>query len=173
MNMTASDVKLPQKEGAKNGKAKRETPARKAVESVDVLPVAEHPIADICEMVAEGKTLRQIGEHYGVTHGAILRWVGLTPESRDQYARAREAAADLFEAEIIEAAMAASPESAPADRVKIDALKWVAARRAPKKYGDRQALEMTGANGGPIVTRDVSELTDAQLAALIVGDDQV
>jgi hypothetical protein len=159
---------LTQEQGTQKGKAKRKPAATKVAPKSP----AEHPIAEICEMVAEGQTLRQIAAHYGVTSGAIMRWVGLTPESRNQYARAREAAADLFEAEIIEAAMAASPESAPADRVKIDALKWVAARRAPKKYGDRQSLEMTGANGGPIVTRDVSDLTDAQLAALIADDDK-
>lgn len=35
---------------------------------------------------------------------------------------------------------------------------------------DRAASEITGANGGAILTRDVSELSDDQLAALI--DDQ-
>ena len=51
--------------------------------------------------------------------------------------RARESAADIFETDIIEAALSCGPESASSDRVKIDALKWVAARRSPKKYGDR------------------------------------
>src|SRR5690554_1558481 len=138
---------ITQKSETQKGKAKRK-PA--AVKTAEVAAPAEYPIAEICEMVAEGKTLRQIGAHYRVTSGAIMRWVGLTPESREQYARAREAAADLFEAEIIEAAMAASPESAPADRVKIDALKWVAARRAPKKYGDKITQEVTGPNGSPM-----------------------
>ena len=45
--------------------------------------------------------------------------------------------------------MAVSPESAPADRVKIDALKWVAARRAPKRYSERlrQQVDLTSSDG--------------------------
>lgn len=90
----------------------------------------------ICEMVAEGKTMRQISALLGFSLGSMLRWTTL-PEHVEQYTRARESAADIFETDIIEAALSCGPESAPSDRVKIDALKWVAARRAPKKYGDR------------------------------------
>lgn len=93
-------------------------------------------VASICGMVAHGKTLRQIQAEIGVSMGTLLNWA-TRPEHVEQYARAREAASDIFETDIIEAAMCVSPESAAADRVKIDALKWVAARRAPKKYGDR------------------------------------
>lgn len=87
-------------------------------------------------MIAQGMTLRQVASETGVPMGTMLRWTTL-PEHLEQYARARESAADIFETDIIEAAMSAGPETAAADRVKIDALKWVAARRAPKKYGDR------------------------------------
>jgi len=90
----------------------------------------------ICEMVAQGKTLRQIQADTGISMGSMLRWTTM-PEHVEQYARARESAADIFETDIIEAALSCGPESASSDRVKIDALKWVAARRAPKKYGDR------------------------------------
>lgn len=90
----------------------------------------------ICEMVAQGKTLRQIQADTGISMGSMLRWTTM-PEHVEQYARARESAADIFETDIIEAALSCGPESASSDRVKIDALKWVAARRSPKKYGDR------------------------------------
>lgn len=92
---------------------------------------------ELCGLVVEGKTIRQIAAQYGVSAGSIIAWLTDTPERAEHYTRARDAAADLFESEIIEAAMAVSPESAPADRVKIDALKWVAARRAPKRYSER------------------------------------
>lgn len=94
----------------------------------------------ICKLVAQGRTLRQIEVEVGVCMGTMLNWV-TRPEHVEQYARAREAASDIFETDIIEAAMCASPETAAADRVKIDALKWVAARRSPKKYGDKQFIE--------------------------------
>lgn len=92
--------------------------------------------ADICELVSSGQTLRQVATKTGLSLAAIGRITG-SPEHAEQYAHAREAATDLFETDIIEAALSATPETAAADRVKIDALKWVAARRSPKKYGDR------------------------------------
>lgn len=104
----------------------------------------------ICLMVADGKTLRQVSTETGLSLGTILNRVSREPQHVEQYARARETASDLFETDIIEAALASSPETASADRVKIDALKWVAARRSPKKYGDKVQQEHTGANGGPI-----------------------
>jgi len=108
----------------------------------------------ICEMVAEGKTMRQISASLGFSLGSMLRWTTL-PEHLEQYARARESAADIFETDIIEAALCASPESAAADRVKIDALKWVAARRAPKKYGDRIENRHTDGDGNNLTVQVV------------------
>lgn len=111
-------------------------------------------VAIICEMVAQGMTLRQISDELGYSMGTLLNWT-TRPEHVEQYTRARESAADIFESHIIDAAMCAGPETAAADRVKIDALKWVAARRAPKKYSDRIIQENTGPGGGPmeVVTR--------------------
>ncbi len=110
----------------------------------------------ICDMVAEGKTLRQIGKEIGVSAGRICGWVAEDPEFAEQYARARDTASDIFETEIIEAALAVSPETAQADRVKIDAMKWVAARRAPKKYGERVQTEHSG-------TVSLTDMTDDEL----------
>jgi hypothetical protein len=107
-------------------------------------------VAKICEMVAEGKTLRQIQAATGWSMGTLLNWT-TKPEHVEQYMHAREAASDIFETDIIEAALSCGPESASSDRVKIDALKWVAARRAPKKYGDRTALDLGGQSDNPII----------------------
>lgn len=108
----------------------------------------------ICEMVAEGKTMRQISASLGFSLGSMLRWTTL-PEHMEQYARARESAADIFETDIIEAALSCGPESASSDRVKIDALKWVAARRAPKKYGDRIENRHTDGDGNNLTVQVV------------------
>lgn len=105
---------------------------------------------ELCALVAEGKTVRQVAKHFGVSAGTILRWVGIDEKHTEQYTRAREAASDLFENDIIEAAMSVIPETAAADRVKIDALKWVAARRSPKKYGDRITQDHTSTDGSMV-----------------------
>ena len=120
-------------------------------------------VDEICELVAQGKTLRQIQADMLISMGTILNWVGL-PEFSEQYTRARDAASDIFETDILEAAHSVTSETATADRVKIDALKWVAARRSPKKYGDKLTNEHTGPNGGPVQT-----VTRIELVAL--GDD--
>lgn len=104
-------------------------------------------VTDICEKVANGMTLRQIAFEYSVEPSTIMRWVTIDDAAKEQYARAREAAADLFESGILEAAAAVTSESAAADRVRIDALKWVAARRAPKKYGEKVQQEITNPDG--------------------------
>jgi hypothetical protein len=54
-------------------------------------------------------------------------------------------------------------------RVEIDARKWFASKFLPKRYGDKQTTELTGADGGPIqsaTTLDVSGLSDEQLKVL-------
>lgn len=104
---------------------------------------------DICERVANGETLQVIADFYDVSIGTILNWV-TKKDNADNYARAREAASDLFESKIIERIQTVTSESAAADRVAIDALKWIAARRSPKKYGDKVTQEVTGADGKPI-----------------------
>lgn len=114
-------------------------------------------IGIICEQVASGRTLRQIASEFGVTSATVLRWVTVDDDSTKQYARARELAADLFENEIYDAAMSVGPETAAADRVKIDALKWIAARRAPKRYGDR--VDHTSSDGSMSPKPTTIELT--------------
>jgi hypothetical protein len=104
---------------------------------------------DICDRVSNGQTLQVIADFYGVSIGTILNWV-TKEETVDKYARAREAASDLFESKILERVELITPESAAADRVAIDTLKWIAARRSPKKYGDKITQELTGKDGQPI-----------------------
>lgn len=122
----------------------------------------------ICEMVCEGKTIRQVAERLQVSVGTVLRFSG-QPENVERYARARDIASDLFESDIIMAAEASSPETAAADRVKIDALKWVAARRSPKKYGDRVAQEISGPGGAP-VQHSVTMSADEAYKRMLNGD---
>lgn len=94
-------------------------------------------IEQICSWVAEGMTVRKIAEELGITAGRVIHIVSANEEASKLYSRARDAASDIFEADIIEAAQGVTPNTAGADRVKIDALKWVAARRSPAKYSER------------------------------------
>jgi len=122
----------------------------------------------ICRQIADGKTLRELK----VATSTVMRWVADHPEFREQYARAREAQADSLAEEIIHEARKATPANAQAVRVQIDALKWAASKRAPKKYGDRASVEHSGPEGGPIQSSvDLKGVALDVLKKLVVDDD--
>ncbi|HZV61629.1 MAG TPA: hypothetical protein VFF75_04375 [Methylophilaceae bacterium] len=123
-------------------------------------------IADaICARISEGESLRTIcrdDDMPGKT--TVFRWLAEFESFRDQYARAREAQADLLAEEILEIAddgtndkyvdengnTRTDQEVIGRSRLRVDARKWLASKMAPKKYGERVAQEISGPNGGPV-----------------------
>jgi hypothetical protein len=59
--------------------------------------------------------------------------------------RARIAGQDALTAETIDIADEATEETVQSARLRIWARQWYASKMAPKKYGDRQELEHSGA----------------------------
>lgn len=118
----------------------------------------------ICGMVAAGDTLTTIGKAIGMAASSVFVLVCRTQEGREQYAKARDAASDLLESEIIEAARTTTGKTCQADRIKIDALKWVAARRSPRKYGDRVVVDNTSSDGS-MTPKSISATLDPRDAA--------
>ena len=113
------------------------------------------------------------------TWRAVYDWCEAIPEVSARIARAREVGFDSIGESTLDISDQ-DPERGPDG--KIDAA-WVAhqklrveqrmkllAKWSPKKYGDKITQELTGANGGPILTKDVSDLSDAELAAIANGD---
>jgi hypothetical protein len=64
----------------------------------------------------------------------------------DNYARAREAQADWYADEIISVIDNAKSDRNEIERarIKVEALKWVASKLKPKKYGDKLDLTSDG-----------------------------
>ena len=138
--------------------------------------------AKICERLAEGETLRSICRDEKMPgKTTVLRWLGdeKNADFRTQYAHAREMQADRFAEEILEIADDTSEdwstdkdgkktldhEHVQRSRLRIDTRKWLMARMAPKKYGDK--IQHTGDGGGPIRVRpDLSKLTSEELDVL-------
>jgi hypothetical protein len=143
-------------------------------------------IADeICSRLIEGESLRSIClDERLPSAGTVCRWLADDRYAtfREQYARARDIQLDVLADEIIHIANTqeigeiitekpTGTEIKRADmiehrRLKIDARKWYAGKLAPKKYGDRQHVEHTGAEGGPIQTIDLSKMSTADLETL-------
>jgi hypothetical protein len=121
----------------------------------------------ICALLAEGKSLREICRDENMPAESTVRlWV---VDDRDgfsaQYARAREAQADYWAEQIVEIADDGSndtytdkdgnertdQEVIARSRLRVDTRKWLMARMAPKRYGDKITQEVTGADGAPLV----------------------
>lgn len=99
----------------------------------------------ICERIAMGEPLgRIVAEPNMPGYRTVSDWLNRHPEFSAEYTRAREAQADEMDARILSAAEAVTAETAHADRVRIDAYKWRAARLNPQRYGDRQHVEHSG-----------------------------
>lgn len=107
--------------------------------------------AVICQRLTEGESLRKIcADEAMPDRSTVLRWLESHEDFAAIHARARESQADYMDDLILDTANASTPESSPADRVKIGAYQWRAERLKPKKYGPRLTAELTGPDGGPI-----------------------
>jgi hypothetical protein len=93
---------------------------------------------EICERIIEGETVRQIAAD---EHMASARTIYLALAQDEtfsqQYARAKEFQLNRMEDEILDIADNATGDSVQQDKLRIDTRKWIMAKRAPKKYGER------------------------------------
>lgn len=54
-------------------------------------------------------------------------------------------------------------------RLRVDTRKWMLSKCLPKIFGDKVTTEVTGKDGGPIETKDVSEMEVARKVAFLLG----
>lgn len=138
----------------------------------------------ICSRLAAGMSLRKVCRAKDTpSRETVLQWVANKPDFRALYVDSLlagglgagdevEACNDEHDAVIADLrAKLIEPKAAMAMimaiRAKQDALKWIAARKNPKVWGNKLAL--VGADGGAIKHRhryDLSKLSDAQFDAL-------
>jgi hypothetical protein len=110
----------------------------------------------ICDRLALGESLRKICEDDAMPDkSTVLRWIAAHDEFRDQYARAREAQADFWAEQIIDISDDGQNDTYTDDdgnertnqdviarsRLRVDTRKWLMARMAPKKYGDKLDID--------------------------------
>jgi len=164
-------VSAPKKIAASASKAKAK-PEKKAETKAPPKPPGRPSIytselaAQICEHIAQGKSLRTIAELEDMpAQSTIMAWLdGSRPEFSEQYARAHEAYADKLAEETLliaddssrdtyvdsEGNVKTDSEAIQRSRLRVDTRKWLASKKAPKKYGDKIVQEHTGADGGAI-----------------------
>ena len=135
---------------------------------------------EICERLSNGEPLRAIcRDTHMPTWSAVYRWVNADKDFALRVSNARELGADAIAEDIL--SIADTPqmgeeteESETGMKVKradmlghrklqIETRLKLLAKWCPKKYGDRTAMELTGADGGPV------RITDTERAAKIAA----
>lgn len=96
----------------------------------------------ICDLLEEGKSLRQATVIENISLGAFSRYIADDRDRQEQYARSRDIGADALADEMMAVAYDdakddKTPQAIQRARLIVDSIKWILARRSPKKYGDR------------------------------------
>ena len=129
--------------------------------------IADH----ICNELVEGRSLRAILKDEGMpASSTVFKYLSLNPEFAEQYARARIAQADTLADEILEIADDSTADTFMTEdgvektdhevvarsRLRVDARKWLAAKMAPKKYGDKVETTLQGPDGAPVQIQTIT-----------------
>jgi hypothetical protein len=117
----------------------------------------------ILDGLAEGKALRDVCQSIpnGPSAVTVRAWVAADPEFQAAYARSRAAGAAVHAEAVVSIADGVTDgtmEQINAARLRIDARKWYAAKVAPREYGDRSALEVSGPDGGAVRVESLVDL---------------
>lgn len=122
---------------------------------------------EICERLADGESLKAICAAPEMPNrSTVFRWLASNKDFCDQYARAREAQADVLADEIISIADDGRNDTYKDDegnvrtdhdvvarsRLRVDARKWMAGKLRPKVYGERTNLAVSDPDGNKLPT---------------------
>ena len=134
--------------GNGNGSVVQEALARGRPRSFDRAKVGPK----LLDMVAKGELVKTACDKCGIGRTTLRHWLEADEPFRFAYARAREDQAHALAEEAIAIAdsEADTPEAVQRDRLRVDTRKWLASKIAPRLYSERQALELSGPDGGPI-----------------------
>lgn len=114
--------------------------------------------AQICNLIAQGNSLRKICRQENMPDmKTVFTWMPLFPDFLQQYTRAYEQRAEHLFEQILEIAddstndyietehgIVFNQENYQRSRLRVDSRKWFLARMNPKKYGDKQNVEVSG-----------------------------
>lgn len=123
--------------------------------------------AEICVRLSAGESLRSICKDEHMPADSTVRAWAIADISgfHAHYTRAREAQMDALAEDILEMSDDKAAD-VQRSRLQVDTRKWLMSKIAPKRFGDKKTHEVSGPNGAPIATVDLTNMTEEQLAAL-------
>ncbi|WP_264051661.1 terminase small subunit-like protein [Methylobacterium flocculans] len=123
----------------------------------------------IFEQVVEGKSLTEICRQEAMPHKAtVYRWLSQNEEFRREYALATDIRADTLAEDLYRVAETSAPDDTARARLMVDTRKWLLAKMAPRKFGDKITNEHSGPDGGEIPIKVITDHDRAKaLAAMI------
>lgn len=100
----------------------------------------------ICQMLIEGKTLKQICSMPDMPSSArIYHWLAMHPEFKQRYEEARKQRAEYFHDEAIHiATQPLMKDEVPGAKLAVETLKWAAEKNDPHRFGKKDTVEHTG-----------------------------
>lgn len=94
--------------------------------------------AEICRRLAAGELLRDICRPARMPgRDTVHRWLAENGPFRNQYVVVRDYMADALAEEAIHIARNAEPDTVSVCRLQIDTIKWLIAKIAPRRYGEK------------------------------------
>jgi len=123
-------------------------------------------IARLCT----GESVRTICKSEDMPEAStIFKWLTEKPEFSEQYAKAKELAAEALAEDIFDIAddnafdytegddgkLRVNNDAIQRARLRVDVRKWYLSKIMPKKYGEKQQVEVAGKDGKPIETVSV------------------
>ena len=96
------------------------------------------------EAMAGGQTLAATARELAVPEATIRRWIQRDAAVMEEYRRAKQLLGQAFAEQALAIALDTTVAKFQADRLKVDTLKWLAARANPEEYGERTMHEQTG-----------------------------
>lgn len=142
---------------------------------------SEELFEEICDRLATGESLRAIcRDPHMPDEKAVRKWVMKAgSELGPQFTRAREMGYESLAEEVIEISdqSCLGPDgyvdNGAVQRARLmgDARRWFLSKQMPKKYGDKVTQEITGEDGGALITRIELVPVDVARKPMIEHDD--
>lgn len=139
---------------AQPAKPARPTKAKKAKKRVRYTQTLAQLI---CSHLADGMSLAAICAMRGMPKkSAMMDWLLKHDDFRQRYGLARALQADALFDEILTIADGSTEDTDQRAKLKVDTRKWMAARLAPKKYGDKIGVDLPPAPARAVIYRVVT-----------------